>query len=177
MYKKTLLGIFTLFTVVAAEAAAAQQRIDATTFVRTASASDAFEVQSSQLALQRSTNSRVRAFAQQMINDHSATSAALQQTAPMLMAFSGPFGMLDPRHSGMLSRLGALSGRSFERLYAQIQLAGHREAVALFSSYAKDGDDPRLVSFARTTLLICDTTWPWLAGCDCSSYLLAAERP
>jgi putative membrane protein len=152
MYKNTLLGIFTLFTVVAAEPAAAQQRLDATTFVRTASASDAFEVQSSQFALQRSTNSQVQAFALQMTNDHSATSAALQQTAPMLVAFSRPFGMLDPRQSEMLSRLGALSGRSFERLYAQIRLAGHREAVAFFSSYATGGDDPRLVSFARTTL-------------------------
>jgi putative membrane protein len=87
-----------------------------------------------------------------MINDHSAASAALQQSAPMLVAFSGPFSMLDPRHAGMLSQLSALSGPRFDRLYAQMQLAGHREAVALFSSYAAGGDDPRLVSFARTTL-------------------------
>lgn len=151
MYRPTLLGICTLLAFVAAGPAVAQQRVDAMTFVRTASASDAFEVQSSQLALQRSTSPRVRAFAQQMINDHSASTAALQQSAPTL-AFSSPFGMLDPRHAGMLSQLFALSGPSFERMYAQMQLAGHREAVALFSSYARGGDDPRLVSFARTTL-------------------------
>jgi putative membrane protein len=60
--------------------------------------------------------------------------------------------MLDPRHAGMLSQLSGLNGPSFERLYAQMQLASHREAVGLFSSYARSGDDPRLVSFARTTL-------------------------
>jgi predicted outer membrane protein len=70
---------------------------------------------------------RVQAFARQMINnDHSATSAVLQ-------GFSGPFGMLDPRHAAMLSQLAASNGPSFERLYAQMQLSGHREAVALFT--------------------------------------------
>lgn len=102
--------------------------------------------------MQRSNNLRLRAFAQRMVNDHSMTSAALQQSAPMLLAFSGPFGMLDARHAAMLSQLSALSGSGFDRLYARIQLAGHREAVALFSSYAATGNDPRLVSFARTTL-------------------------
>ena len=70
----------------------------------------------------------------------------------MLAAFSSPFGRLDPRHAGMLSQLSGLNGPTFERLYAQMQLASHQEVVALFSSYARSGDDPRLVSFARTTL-------------------------
>jgi putative membrane protein len=152
MYRSTLLGICTLLAFVDAEPAAGQQRVDGMTFARMVTASDAFEVQSSQLALQRSTNPRVRGFAQQMANDHSATSAALQQSAPMLAAFSSPFGRLDPRHAGMLSQLSGLNGPTFERLYAQMQLASHQEVVALFSSYARSGDDPRLVSFARTTL-------------------------
>ncbi|KRR27625.1 hypothetical protein CQ13_04370 [Bradyrhizobium retamae] len=143
---------FAFLAFAAVHSAAAQQRIDAMTFTRMATASDSFEVQSSQLALQRSTNPRVRAFAQHMINDHSMTSAALSQSAPMLTAFSGPFGLLDPKHAAMLSQLGALSGPGFDRVYAQMQLAGHREAVALFSSYGATGDDPRLVSFARSTL-------------------------
>jgi predicted outer membrane protein len=63
MYRPTLLGICTLLAFVAAEPAAGQQRVDSTTFARMVSASDAFEVRSSQLALQRSTNPRVRAFA------------------------------------------------------------------------------------------------------------------
>jgi predicted outer membrane protein len=66
-------------------------------------------------------------------NDHSATSAVLQQNTPMPVGFSGPFGMLDPRHAAMLSQLAASNGPSFERLYAQMQLSGHREAVALFT--------------------------------------------
>jgi len=70
--------------------AAAQQRLDAPTLVRTASASDAFEIQSSRLALERSGNPRVRAFAEHMINDHSMTTAQLSQSAPSLVMFGGP---------------------------------------------------------------------------------------
>ncbi|MGY4286443.1 putative membrane protein [Bradyrhizobium sp. LM2.7] len=156
-------AIFFVFSACAAVAspAAAQQRIDATTFTRLATGSDLFEIQSSQLALQRSSNPRLRAFAQQMVNDHSMTSAALQQSAPTLTAFSNPFGMLDPRHAGMLAQLSATTGTTFDRLYSQMQLAGHREAVGLFATYASTGDDARLVSFARTS-----THFSWIVSRD-----------
>jgi predicted outer membrane protein len=52
--------------------------------------SDAFEIASSQLALQRSRNPRVRAFAQRMIVDHSATSQALNGGQPVY----GPGGQI-----------------------------------------------------------------------------------
>jgi predicted outer membrane protein len=46
-------------------------------FRQLAMSSDAFEIASSQLALERSRNPRVRAYAQKMITDHAATSQAL----------------------------------------------------------------------------------------------------
>ncbi|WP_407179744.1 DUF4142 domain-containing protein [Bradyrhizobium sp. STM 3562] len=131
--------------------ATAQPGPDAATFARTASASDAFEIQSSRLALERTRNPRVRVFAQRMMNDHSRTTAELSQTAPALVMFAGP-GMPDERHAAMLSQLSSQSGPAFDRLYGQMQVAAHREAIALFSSYAASGDEPRLVSFARSTL-------------------------
>jgi len=51
--------------------------LDSTTFRQTAMSSDALEIASSQLALARSRNARVRAFASKMISDHGATSQAL----------------------------------------------------------------------------------------------------
>jgi predicted outer membrane protein len=45
--------------------------------------SDAFEIASSQLALERSRNPRVRSFAQQMLVDHAATSQALNAGQPV----------------------------------------------------------------------------------------------
>src|SRR3954470_22159572 len=61
--------------------------------------SDAFEISSSQLALERSRNPAVRSFARQMIQDHSMTTQAL----------GGPVGVavgqvaLDARHASMLN--------------------------------------------------------------------------
>lgn len=55
----------------------AQTVMDSQTYRMMAAQSDAFEIASSQLALQRSGNTNVRRYAQQMIQDHSMTSQAL----------------------------------------------------------------------------------------------------
>jgi putative membrane protein len=151
MIKMGIASAICVLVSVAAGPAAAQQRLDAPTFVRTASASDAFEIQSSRLALERSGNPRIRAFAEHMINDHSMTTAQLSQSAPTLVMFGAP-GMLDERHAAMLSQLAAQNGPAFDRLYDQMQVAAHREAIALYSAYATTGDDPTLVGLTRNTL-------------------------
>jgi len=51
--------------------------LDREGFRQMAMASDAFEITSSQMALERSRNAQVRAYAQKMITDHAATSQAL----------------------------------------------------------------------------------------------------
>src|SRR4051812_41933438 len=63
--------------------------------------SDAFEISSSQLALQRSRNPAVRSFARQMVQDHSMTSQALGVPAGSAVA-------LDARHASMLNQLAPL---------------------------------------------------------------------
>ena len=62
MKRTIVFAVCVSLTVAMAQSAAAQQRVDAMTFVRMATASDSFELQSSQLALQRSSDPRVRAF-------------------------------------------------------------------------------------------------------------------
>ncbi len=59
---------------------------------------------------------------------------------------------LDARHADMLNRLVAARGAQFDRLYGQMQVAAHREAVALFSVYAQSGTDPNLRLSAQQTL-------------------------
>src|SRR5829696_3413061 len=94
--------------------------------------SDAFEISSSQLALEQSRNPAIRSFARQMIQDHSMTTQAL----------GGPVGVavgqvaLDARHAGMLNQLAPVRGRAFDAAYAQMQVMGHQEAVAMFAAYA-----------------------------------------
>ncbi len=51
--------------------------------------SDTFEIQSSRLALERSRNPRVLAYARKMINDHTTTTAALNGNRSMAVAANG----------------------------------------------------------------------------------------
>ena len=76
------------------------------------------------------------------------TAAATGGGAPAYAA--GP--TLDARHANMLNRLVAARGAQFDRLYGQMQVAAHREAVGLFSVYAQAGTDPNLRVFAQQTL-------------------------
>jgi predicted outer membrane protein len=62
---------------VSISAPAVAQTMDSQTYRAMAMQSDAFEIASSRLALERSRNPAVRAYAQQMIRDHSMTSEAL----------------------------------------------------------------------------------------------------
>lgn len=62
---------------VSISAPAVAQTMDSQTYRAMAMQSDAFEIASSRLALERSRNSAVRSYAQQMIRDHGMTSEAL----------------------------------------------------------------------------------------------------
>jgi predicted outer membrane protein len=68
----------------------AQAIMDSRSYRTMAAQADAFEIASSQLALQRSRNSNVRSFAQNMIKEHSMTSQALNGGRPVYSA-SGEF--------------------------------------------------------------------------------------
>jgi putative membrane protein len=54
---------------------------------------------------------------------------------------------LDSEHQQMLDDLKAKSGKDFDQSYDQMQ-----DAVALFTAYAKQGDDPELKKWAAKTL-------------------------
>ena len=74
-----------------------QVPLDRETFRQLALRSDAFEIASSRLALERSRSPRVRAFAQEMISDHAMTSQALNAGR----AVYGSAGQVLPGTSGL----------------------------------------------------------------------------
>jgi putative membrane protein len=107
--------------------------------------SDAFEISSSQLALQRSRNPAVRSFARRMIRDHSRTSQALGVPAGTAVA-------LDARHATLLNQLAPASGPAFDAAYGQMQVMAHQEAVGMFAAFAQSGTDPAMRAFAQQVL-------------------------
>jgi putative membrane protein len=121
----------------------------AAVFVPTATSSNLFEIESSRLALQRARNPEVRRFARQMIRDHNLATrrmAAVVRRSGLPM----PPPALIPRHQAMLATVQAAP--DFDAAYMSAQIMAHQESVALFSSYASNGDVPPLANFAGATL-------------------------
>lgn len=112
----------------------------ASAFVAMAASSDMFEIQSSQLALQRSRNPMLRMHGETMIRDHTNTTAQLSAAAQSA-GIGVPTAMM-PMHQAMLDQL--TRSASFDATYKQQQVVSHQQALALHSNYAARGDNPTL---------------------------------
>lgn len=134
---------------------AATTKVDTSTFIKTVPSANEFEIESSKLAEQQATDADVKAFAKQMITDHTKAgedfkAALAQGQTTSATAPSGP--ALQPKEQKMLDELKGASGDQFQAKYIEMQTNAHKEAVALFSGYAKSGDDPAMKEFAKKTL-------------------------
>ena len=118
-------------------------------FVAMAAQSDMFEVQSSQLALQKSHNRRYREFAQHMIDDHTKTTQQLTSLAGQ-KNIALPTS-LSSELQEELTALGA-AGNAFDRKYRADQISGHETAAKNLQDEISNGTDPDLKAFAQNTL-------------------------
>ena len=119
-------------------------------FVATAAASNAFEIASSQVALDAAgSREDVREFARRMIEEHTAATARLQEAATA-SGVPAPPPALDDRHQDMVQALTDADQGTLDNAYLEMQLNAHIESVALFSAYA-EREDP-LGAFAAEML-------------------------
>ena len=142
-------GLFTAALFATSSTALAQSAQD---FVNKVAISDMFEIQSSQLALSKQADEDTKPFAQKMVQDHQKTSSELKAVVEGSMVKLTLPATTDSEHQKMLNDLQAKDGKDFDRTYDQIQLKAHQDAVALFESYSKNGDNPELKSWAVATL-------------------------
>ena len=117
-------------------------------FVQKAAVSDMFEIESSKLALKRSSNPQVQAFARMMIKDHTESTAKLKAA----IASSGqsliPPATLPEDKRTMLNDLANADAKTFDKSYLDAQVDGHTQALSLLTNYAANGDTPALKDFA-----------------------------
>jgi putative membrane protein len=120
-------------------------------FVTEAAGSDMFEIESSKLAIERSQDAATKAFAQQMITDHTktsdelkamVTSGAIKATIPTAMSSS---------QQGMLDDLKKLQADDFTKQYHSDQEDVHEDAVDLFKRYGDEGENADLKAWAAKT--------------------------
>src|SRR5580692_2342594 len=92
-------------------------------FVTLAASSDMFEIASSKIALQRSTNADIKRFAQMMIDAHTKTTAALKGLVANQNNLSLPTA-LPPDLQAKLDQLGSVSPADFDNTYLNDQIDG-----------------------------------------------------
>jgi len=135
------------------QALAASAKVPSTAaFINTAAAANQFEIVSSRLALFKTLNPKIRAFASTMVKDHTLIGknfvAALGKANTGITPPAGLGADLD----AVMTKLRGTYGPAFEAEYIAAQTKGHEAAVGLFAGYAKGGANPVMKAFAKSTL-------------------------
>lgn len=121
-------------------------------YVDLASASDLFEIQSSQLALARSQNNNMRQFAQMMVDHHNQTTDQLNAAARASGTTPAP--RMTPMQVQMMTELQQAQPGNFDRVYMRQQVRAHEMALAMHANYARAGDTPALRATAAAAVPI-----------------------
>lgn len=105
------------------------------------------EITFSRLALQKSDNSQVKAYAQKMINDHTKLDAEMQPFASKLGV--APVTSLDEAHQQKFDQLQQMSGSDFNKQYMQDMDTDHHNTLEAFKAEESSTQDTQLKSTVK----------------------------
>jgi putative membrane protein len=128
------------------------QKVSDSDYVKKTAMSDMVEIQSSELALKKSSNPAIRSFAERMIKDHTASTKELTRLVQESNLNLAPPTALDAMHKKMLHKLQDSSSAQFDRAYVNLQVKGHKQALELQKTYSMTGDNPKLKQFASKAI-------------------------
>jgi putative membrane protein len=113
------------------------------------------EIETAKLAQEKSKNEEVRAFAQKMIDDHTAAQSELEKIAQSkgVTLPTTP----DSKHQAALKKMTTLSDKDFDKQYmSQAGEKDHREAHKLLDRVSKQAKDEELKQYATKTIAAVD---------------------
>ena len=119
-------------------------------FAQDAATGGQSEVKLGQLAQQKGSNEAVKQFGQKMVTDHSTAGDKLKTIASKdgITVSDAP----DSEGQAEYDRLSQLSGKDFDRAYANDMVQDHQQDIAKFKQEAGSGQNPDLKNFASQTL-------------------------
>ncbi|MDB5983336.1 MAG: putative outer membrane protein [Pseudomonas sp.] len=138
-------GLAVLLSMASAMAYAAAPAV----FVDDASAKGLAEIQTSQLALEKSKSDDIQSFAKMMIDDHTAANKKLADIASALQVKMASETELMDRAKKMILQY---REGSFDKAYVNNQVKAHEAAIKLFQDEAKTSQTPELTAFVKETL-------------------------
>ncbi|MDY7559490.1 DUF4142 domain-containing protein [Pseudomonas sp. 10B1] len=119
------------------------------TFVEEASAKGMAEIQTSQLAMDKSKSADVKSFAQMMITDHTDANQKLAAIATGLnLKTASDAEMMDKAKKMILN----YRDGSFDKAYTTNQVKAHQATIKLFQDEIKTSKTPELTAFAKAAL-------------------------
>ncbi|RQO76570.1 DUF305 domain-containing protein [Pedobacter sp. KBW01] len=107
------------------------------------------EVELGKMALEKSSNAKVKEFATMMVKDHGMANTELMAIAK-LKNITLP-GTVDDEHKQKMDDLSKKAGTDFDKAYVDAMVSGHKSTLKLMEDEAKDGKDADLKSFATKT--------------------------
>lgn len=118
-------------------------------FATSAASGGIAEVEFGKLAAGKVTDSELKAFANMMVSDHGKANEELKTIAQM-KNITLP-AMMDDDHQKKYNDLNGMTGKDFDKKYAEIMVDGHQKTLDLMEDEAKDGKDAELKAFAAKT--------------------------
>ena len=158
-YKNIALALLLTGTSMAASAQTppppppAEARTQAAPYVMAAGQSDLYEINSSQIAVQKTRTPAVRSFANMLIKHHQKTTAATMKAAGKA-GLNPPAPMLDPGAAASIAELQAAAPADFDRVYLAQQVPAHQAALDLHRAYGATGDQAALRASAKKAIPI-----------------------
>jgi putative membrane protein len=122
-----------------AQATTSPSNTETTRYVRDAAIADKFEREAGQLAIVRGRAVEVKDFARMMVSDHSSSSSKIKDALKEAKSAIKPPTKLDAEHQKKLDQLKKASEANFDRMYMDMMVKGHNQALALHQGYANKG--------------------------------------
>lgn len=119
-------------------------------FVETAYQGGLAEVKMGELALGKTANADVKAFAEHMVTDHGKANGELKALADSKKVAVASEPSMTAKAKSKLAD--AKSGADFDKAYAKAMVSDHKDTVALFEKAANEANDPEVKAFASKTL-------------------------
>lgn len=121
-------------------------------FANAAAASDAFEIQASNLAVSKGQSAKIKRFAGEMVKAHTDSTAKLTAAAAQALPAIVPAAQLTASQQQTLDVLATKTGAEFDTAYAQAQVDAHQMTLDTLKSYTAAGGAGPLKAFAAALI-------------------------